>query len=114
MSKPQGLLLRGSTYYYRRRIPLDLVAAFDSKREPKESLETGDLRLAKQLRNAVEANLGAKKRRRSRTRYQSQNDNARHSLKLAHRLHLPAELKSIRSPQQYCAYRRSRAFPAFL
>ena len=59
VSKPQGLLRRGSVYYYRRRIPLDLIQKFGGKRELRESLGTSDHAQAKARRNAVAAKFDA-------------------------------------------------------
>jgi integrase len=59
VSKPQGLIRRGNVFYYRRRVPLDLVHAFDGRRELKESLKTGDLARAKVRRNLVAAKFEA-------------------------------------------------------
>ena len=55
MSKPQGLIRRGNVWWYRRRVPLDLLKAFGGKRELKESLRTEKLDEAKARRNLVAA-----------------------------------------------------------
>lgn len=55
MSKPQGLIRRGNVFYYRRRVPLDLVGNFGGKSELKESLHTQVLSQAKTRRNLVAA-----------------------------------------------------------
>jgi integrase len=55
VSKSQGLLRRGNVWWYRRRVPLDLVEAFGGKRELKESLRTESLSEAKARRNLVAA-----------------------------------------------------------
>src|SRR5947207_931748 len=59
VSKPQGLIRRGNVWHYRRRIPLDLVGAFGTRRELKESLRTDNLPQAKVRRNLVAAKLEA-------------------------------------------------------
>lgn len=59
VSKPQGLLRRGNVWYYRRRIPLDLIQRFGGKLELKESLGTSDLAQAKARRNSVAAKFDA-------------------------------------------------------
>ena len=59
VSKPQGLLRRGNVWHYRRRVPLDLLKAFDGRRELKESLRTESLGEAKVRRNLVAAKFEA-------------------------------------------------------
>ncbi len=59
MSKPQGLYRRGNVFYYRQRIPVDLVQSFGGKSELKESLGTQDYARAKILRNRVAAKFDA-------------------------------------------------------
>lgn len=46
-----GLIRRGNIWSYRRRVPKDLVAALDGKRELKKSLKTESYREAKVRRN---------------------------------------------------------------
>ena len=50
MAKIPGLVLRNGTYYFRIRVPLDLVSAF-GKREIKETLNTKSFDEAKKRRN---------------------------------------------------------------
>jgi len=52
MAKPTGLFRRKGTYYYRTRVPKDLVSAF-GKTEIKKSLKTKDYDEAKKRRNQV-------------------------------------------------------------
>jgi hypothetical protein len=54
VSKPQGLFRRGNVWYFRCRVPLDLVEAIN-KAELKESLRTQDHAEAKARRNRVAA-----------------------------------------------------------
>jgi hypothetical protein len=59
MSKPQGMIRRGGVFYYRRRVPLDLLTAFQGRKELKESLRTNDLREAKKRRNRAASKFDA-------------------------------------------------------
>jgi integrase len=59
VSKPQGLFRRGNVWYYRQRIPVDVVRVFAGKSELKESLGTQDLAEAKRRRNGVAVKFGA-------------------------------------------------------
>ncbi len=59
MSKPQGLFRRGNVWYYRRRVPLDLVESFSGKSELKKSLGTELFAQAKTRRNLEAAKLEA-------------------------------------------------------
>lgn len=52
MSKDTGLLKRGGWYYFRKRVPKDLVSVF-GRQEIKQSLQTTDYKKAKRLRNRV-------------------------------------------------------------
>jgi integrase len=58
VSKPQGLFRRGNVWWYRRRIPVDLIKSFGGN-ELKESLGTSDPAKAKTLRNIVAAKFDA-------------------------------------------------------
>ena len=46
---PTGLIRRGAAYSLRRRIPLDLISAFDGRREIVRALGTKDREEAKRL-----------------------------------------------------------------
>ena len=58
MAKPTGLFRRKGTYYYRTRVPKDVVSAF-GKTEIKRSLKTKDYDEAKKRRNQVAVELDA-------------------------------------------------------